>query len=116
MSLLRRTNFYIRCQAIVDDLHENVAKGHFMDEPECKSRYGKSDYYGLLHELHMMNADMDYKVMTPAMEWLHHSQYFQHKATQERIFYLMFWISVISAAVAIISATYTIFSSTKNSV
>ncbi len=108
--LSRRKKFYKRCQAIVDDLHENVANGHFMDESECKSRYGKSDYYGLLHELHRMNADMDYTVMTPAMEWLYHSQYFLHKAAQERNVYLMFWVSVISAAVAIISATYTIFS------
>lgn len=110
MSFTRRRNYYNRCQEIIDDLHNKVANHKTLSDEECIKLYGKSDYYALLHELHMMNADIEITTMTTAMEWLYHSQYFSHKAKDERRQAVMFWISVFSAVVAVCSAVYTFYS------
>lgn len=106
----RRKKYYKRCQEIIDDLHHRVANNESLSEQHCINRYGLSDYQALLHELHMMNADLSMRTMTPAMEWLYHSQYFKNKAADERNQARMYWISLISACAAIISVIYTFFS------
>lgn len=100
----RRKKYYRRCQEIIDDLHRRVANNESLTEQHCINRYGLSDYQALLHELHMMGADSDMSTMTPAMEWLYHSQYFKNKAADESKQAWMFWISVLSACVAVASA------------
>lgn len=104
MSFTRRKKYYNRCQEIIDDLHNKVANHTTLSDEECIKLYGKSDYYALLHELHMMDADIDMAKMTTAMEWFYHSQYFSYKAKDERKQVAMFWISVISAVFAAFSA------------
>lgn len=107
MLFSRRRRYYTRCQEIIDDLHLRVANNESLSEQHCINRYGRSDYQALLHELHMMNADSDMRTMTPAMEWLYHSQFFKNKASDESLRVCMFWISLISACVAVASAVYT---------
>lgn len=106
----RRKRYYNRCQELIDDLHRRVANGQSVSEAECISRYGKSDYCALLHELHLMHADTDTDSMTPAMEWLHHSQYFLHKADDEhRQSRVIFW-TITAAVAAMITAIATVIS------
>lgn len=110
ISLSRRARYHIRCQEIIDDLHKRVADGNFIGEDESIRLYGKSDYLALMHELRLMNADYNYKVMTPALEWLYHSEHFKNRAADERKESRMYWVSIISACAAIASAVYTFFS------
>lgn len=112
MLFSRRRRYYTRCQEIIDDLHHRVANNEFLSEQHCINRYGLSDYQALLHELRMMNADFDMRTMTPAMEWLYHSQHFKHKAADEVRQARLYWISLASACVAIASAVYTFCSNT----
>lgn len=110
MSFARRKSYYKRCQAIVDDLHGRIANKEFISETECEQCYGKSNYHALKHELHLMNANINNACMTPAMEWLYHSQHFANKAADEARQTRMFWVSVISACVAVASAVYACWS------
>ena len=100
----RRKRYYNRCQELIDDLHRRVANGQSVSEAECISRYGKSDYCALLHELHLMHADTDTDSMPPAMEWLHHSQYFLHKADDEHRQSRLLNIAIASAIASAFSA------------
>lgn len=104
MTKSRREKYYNRCQEIIDDLHERVARGEFLDETHCINRYGKADYQALLHELHLMGADQNWKTMTPAMEWLYSSQYFTNKAEEEKRQAKLFRYALYSAMASIISA------------
>lgn len=106
MTFSRRKKYYTKCQEIIDDLHRRVDKGEYVSENHCKFEYGTSEYNALIHELHMMNADDNLSVMTPAMEWLYHSQYFRHKAYEERRERKMFILTIVSVAMAIVSAFY----------
>lgn len=107
MLFSRRKKYYNRCQEIIDDLHNRVANNESLSEQHCINRYGISDYQALLHELHMMDADYDMRTMTPAMEWLYHSQHFKAKAADETRQAWMFRISLVAAVVAVASAVYT---------
>lgn len=106
MGFSRRKSYYKKCQAIIDDMHRRVANKEFLSEGDCEKRYGKSEYLALRHELHLMQADTDVMAMTPAMEWLYHSQHFANKAVAEVRQTRMFWVSVVSACVAVASAVY----------
>ena len=100
----KRNKHYRRCQEIIDDLHARVERGEFVNEARCKATYGKADYNALLHELRLMNADLDYVTMTPAMEWMHSSQYFLNKIEDEKRVRVTYWVAVISAIASAISA------------
>lgn len=100
----RREKFYIRCQEIIDDIHNRVANDESLSETRCEKLYGRADYSALLHELHLMHADDDITTMTSAMEWLYHSQYFTTKASDERLIAKMYLVSIISAGAAVASA------------
>ena len=109
MSGERRENYYKRCQEIIDDIHDRVARGEFISEQYCIRQYGNSDYNALLHELRIMKASQDWTTMTPAMEWLYHSQYFTNKANEElaakrqrKYVYLSAWAAVLSAFCSLI--------------
>lgn len=108
--LNRRRKYFLTCQKIIDDIHYRLVTKGFVSEEECISAYGKSNYYALLHELHMVDATTGIRYMTPATEWMYHSQYFIKKANDERRQERMFWFSVGSACVAIASAVYTFYS------
>ena len=110
MRFSRREKYYSKCQEIIDYLHNTVNKGEYVDERQCLERYGRSAYKAFIHELHMMNADTDYKTMTPAMEWLYHTQYFKRKAVDEKDQARMYWISLLAACAAVASAIYTFYS------
>lgn len=100
----RRGRYYRRCQEIIDYLHQRVANDEFISEEHCKLQFGKSDFNALLHELRLMNADTDWTVMTPAMEWLYYSRYFDHKASDEINDCIKYILVIISSIAAIISA------------
>ena len=103
----RRQKYYYQCQRIIDDIHKRVANGEFVMQEKCYELYGKSEYKALLHEIHLMNANLDSKATTPAMEWLYYSRYFENKVYDERRQKLMFLVSIFSALVAMASAFYT---------
>lgn len=103
----RRKQYYIRCQEIIDDLHQKVANKDFIDIPECKKQYGNADFNALLQELQMINAHVDLKEMTPSMEWLYYSRYFTFKANEERAERwqrLAVWVAAIAAIASAICA------------
>ena len=106
MLFSRRKKYYRRCQEIIDDLHRRVADNEFVSEDSCKRWYSASDYNALLHELRLMNADQDISVMTPAMEWLYHSQYFKKKSREESIDFWKNIMIVATSIAAIVSAYY----------
>lgn len=108
MLLSRREKYLRRCQEIVDDLHSRVAEKGHVPECECINLYGKSDYEAFKHELHLMDADIGSDVMTPALEWFYYSRYFLNKIYDEKRSAWMFWISIISACVAVGSLVLTI--------
>lgn len=109
----RRHKFYDRCQEMVDTLHARVSANEFLDEEQCKRLFGTADYNAFLYELHKHNADIDYTVMTPAMEWMYHSRYFLWLKGQENkgrcqtvTNWAMLIIAVVSAVSAAVSAYY----------
>ena len=102
----RRRRYFLKCQFIVDDLHDRVEKGQFVYDSDCMELYGKSEYRALLHELRLMNVDDDYTEMTPAVEWLYSSQYFKHKAKDEIRETVLTLVSLISAVTALIAVFY----------
>ena len=105
----RRSKYYKRCQEIIDDLHDRVSKGEFVTQQKCYELYGKADYSAFLHEMRMMDALHDWKTMTPAMQWMYHSQYFTNKANEELAakrqrlcVYLSAWAAVLSAGCSLL--------------
>ncbi len=100
----RREDFYRRCQQIVDELHQRIAAGEYITEEQCKAHFGKDAYNAFLHQLRLHNADIDYSVMTPALEWMHHSRYFQWKIDEERRQRRNSWATYLTAGAAIVSA------------
>lgn len=102
----RRKNFYDRCQEIVDDLHQRISNGEFLSEDKCMELYGKYDYFAFLHQLRKENADVDYRTMTPALEWMYHSQYFKWLKSQERRNSISLIVAVVSAGAAWVAALF----------
>ena len=100
----RRHKFYERCQQIVDDLHDRVKSGEFMDEAACKKEYGKDDYNALMHEISKNNSKIDHKTMTQAMEWMHKSRYFLWLDRQESFSKWHISLTLLSVIAAIASA------------
>ena len=110
MTFSRRRRHYKRCQEIIDYIHERVSVDGTLHEEECIAEFGRDDYLALMHELHLMGADTTYQARHQAMEWLHNSRHFSHKAWDEVLQYVMSFVSFISAIVAVAAAVFTWYS------
>lgn len=101
----RRRKYFYRCQEIVDYIHFNVSTQGFVDEEECIHKFGLANYKAFKHELHQMNADVSYQTMTPAMEWMFASRYFNHLANDELRNNVAIAISVVATLLSIIATS-----------
>lgn len=109
-SFRRRKNYHLRCQDIIDDIHNRVDRGERIEEDKCIDLYGRADYYALRHEIRMLNSQLNTHTMTDAMEWLYYSQHFKYQSRVETRATRAATLSVISIVVSCITALYTLFS------
>lgn len=95
----RRRDFYIRCQDLVDTLHDRVNAGEYIDKFSDLKDFSKAEINAFLHEIEKEGMNVDFRTMTHAMEWMYATEYFRYKGHDERrTRRIAVWSLVISIA------------------
>lgn len=96
----KRGRYFRRCQKITDHIHKEVAKGRFVNEAELMRKFGKSSILAYNNELHLMGVELRKDQMTPAMEWMYYSRYFNHRSSMETRDIILFAVSILALLVS----------------